>query len=398
MGGGGGGGGSSSGGSVSDPLIAAVSGDNRINATERSQGVTISGTQEAGATTAVKINGTTKAVTNNGTSWSVTLTSAELSALTDGNITIEAVSTSASGVVSSAVTRSVNLDTAIPLFQSASASARAGTVTLVFNESLDGAAQPTASQFTVKVGGNAFTPSGVTVSGSTVVLSGFTFGQGVTVEVDYQPNSGVLRDLAGNTVAQAGVTTMIVADGYISGATVYMVKNGVETAIPGAVTDSDGRVFIPKNVDLTGASIIVKGGYNVDTGVPNVAPLKAPVTLDANGKPTTGVINPLTTLVQAVVEQSGGTKTAAQAATSVAQALGISTALGGADLLAFDPIKAAAGGGASATDATNIQKVAAKVATVITLAAQSDSRNAAAASASVACIGRSCWWAGCWLR
>ncbi|MCA2993707.1 Ig-like domain-containing protein, partial [Gemmatimonas sp.] len=152
-----------------------------------------------------------------------------------------------------------------------------------------------------------------------------------------------------------------IADGYIRGAQIYIDTNGNGEADPGVDyyagdTDAQGNFFLPDSAPK--GTIIAVGGVNIDTGVPNDVPLKAPVGSTS--------VNPLTTLVQAVLEANVGTGAAGQtpeaidaATQAVASALGITGA--GADLTRYDPVAAAA------TD-PSAQKAAAKIATIFALA------------------------------
>jgi RTX calcium-binding nonapeptide repeat (4 copies) len=96
--------------------------------------------------------------------------------------------------------------------------------------------------------------------------------------------------------------------------------------------------------------------------------------LSAPGNST--VINPLTTLVQAVIDQGGGTIDAAEAEAQVKTALGLDPAL---DLLATDLIAEAAAGDLSALDA---QKASAIVVAILS-AAEDAAGNAAGEQAAV---------------
>jgi len=176
-------------------------------------------------------------------------------------------------------------------------------------------------------------------------------------------DTAAIQDLAGNDAAS--FTNTVVADGYIRGATVYIDvnKNGaidVGTDYLVGTTDENGNILIPGSAPA--GSIIATGGVNTDTGVANTMILKAP-----QGATT---INPLTTLVQAVIEKAVAAAPTsnpvvvdaayiAQAATKVAESLGLTTSLGGASLLTYDPIAKAD---------TVVQKAAAQVATIVSLA------------------------------
>ena len=238
------------------------------------------------------------------------------------------------------------VDTTAPTITLLTASSSAGTVTLTYDSPLDAAHAPVASSFTVtNAGVIRVVDSLVSVSGSVVTLSvpGLTAG---TLSVVYNDGTAgdaanAIQDLAGNDAAY--FSQAIVADGYIRGATVQIVDSNGAVLWTGT-TDANGNFFIPEGISGT---IIATGGVNIDTGVENTIELKAPA-----GSTT---INPLTTLVQAVVDASDGATSAADAASAVASSLG----LDGLNLLNYDPI---------ASDNVDAQKAAAQVATIVALA------------------------------
>lgn len=96
------------------PVIAIVSGDNRISSVEKSDGVNVSGTAEANATVSVTLGTVTKTVTANGSGvWVANFTSVEIPS--DGTTTISAVQTDAAGNAGVLIgTRDVTVDTAPP--------------------------------------------------------------------------------------------------------------------------------------------------------------------------------------------------------------------------------------------------------------------------------------------
>ena len=248
------------------------------------------------------------------------------------------------------------LDTAASNVVSLAAHSVPKTIELTYDGALDATNLPPTTAFTVTTGGSANAVASIAVAGSVMTLTMTSaFGAGA-VSLSYtDPTAGndatAIQDLAGNDAVS--FASGVVADGYVRGASVYIDTNRNGTADPGTdyfvgTTDAGGNFFIP-----TGApsgSIIAIGGVNIDTGVPNTMPLKAP-----EGSTT---INPLTTLVEAVVQASGGTTSAAAAAAAVATNLGL-TVPAGQTLLGYDPF--------SAGDLT-AQKAAAQVATIITLA------------------------------
>lgn len=134
-------------------------------------------------------------------------------------------------------------------------------------------------------------------------------------------------------------TSGVAVDGYIKGATVTMTihetVNGVETTrTVTRITDDKGNFDFGDEAGF--GNLTMTGGTDIATG----APVNGTYTAVAGAT----VINPLTTLVQALVDQG---QTAEAAETLVKTKLGLNAAL---DLNNFDAIAAATASGAS-TDA-----------------------------------------------
>jgi len=151
-----------------------------------------------------------------------------------------------------------------------------------------------------------------------------SLGQG-TINV-----SATQTDAAGNvqTVAapRASFTlqSAVVQDGLVKEAIAFIDvnKNGVrDNGEPFAKTDAKGVFTIASNAP---GPIVATGGINIDTGLANTITLKA--------QPGSTVVNPITTLVNAlVVEQS---LTLTEAETAVKSALGLDSKL---NLGTYDP-------------------------------------------------------------
>ncbi|OYZ26556.1 MAG: hypothetical protein B7Y23_00800, partial [Sulfurovum sp. 16-42-52] len=94
------------------PTINTVEGDNIINAVEKSDGVVISGTAEAGSSVAVTFGGVTKTVVATGGVWSASYAVGEVPA--DGTHTVSVVATDSAGNASIPATQIVRVDTAVP--------------------------------------------------------------------------------------------------------------------------------------------------------------------------------------------------------------------------------------------------------------------------------------------
>lgn len=268
-------------------------------------------------------------------------------------------------------------DTTPPMVQTMNAHSNGGvaghgTIELVYDSELDGSALPDVSAFHIETGGiaNPVLTMALKTGEPNVLILTMTNGFGAgAVSIKYSdPTSGndarTIQDLAGNDAD--GFMSGIIADGYIRGAQVYIDTNANGIADPtekltGVVTDANGNFFLPSKAPQ--GTIIAVGGINIDTGLPNLMPMKAPA-----GSTT---INPLTTLVQAAMDQatqSGTTLNASDAASKVAQSLGLSLPTG-VSLTNFDPLSAPSNDGV----ALAAQKAAAQVATIVSLAATSGS-------------------------
>ena len=314
--------------------------------------------------------------TDGGKTWTGTFTPTADLEDASNVISLAASYTDAAGNAGTAA-QSANfaVDTDAPAVVSMVADSASGTVTLTFDSPLDGTNLPLVGAFAVTVAGTPNAVASLAIAGNAITLTlTNSFVAGSQVNVTYTDPAGdaanAAQDVSGNDAA--GFTMGQVADGYVRGATVYIDTNENGEADPGVdylvgQTDSLGNFFIPSGAPT--GTIIAVGGVNIDTGVPNTVPLKAPA-----GSTT---VNPLTTLVQAVVESSEGTVDAAAAAQTVAQTLGL-TLPEGRSLTNFDPI-AAANSSTNPTEraaAVEAQKAAAQIATVVALASQDADANA----------------------
>lgn len=316
----------------------------------------LTGTTEAGATVKV-YNGATFLgnATVAGTNWSYS------AVVADGTTyQFNAKATDAAGNTSEATANfTVIGDTTAPVIDTntgLAAHSATKTIDLTYSEALNTTNIPLPASFAVMTGGVLNPVASVSVLGSVMTLTltnAFAAGAvTVTYTAPAAANANAIQDAAGNQ--SLGFMSGVIADGYLRGATVYIDTNGDGVADPAVdylvgTTDASGNFFIPSGAPVN--TIIAVGGINIDTGVKNTSPLKAPA-----GSMT---INPLTTLVQAVVDTSGGAITAANAAATVATSLGLTAGLGGQSLLNYDPISAGNLGA---------QKAAAQVATIVALA------------------------------
>ena len=247
----------------------------------------------------------------------------------------------------------------------------AQTITLTYDSALDASNKPPTTAFAATTAGAVNAVDSVDVSGATVTLKLHNAISSGAVSLVYTDPAGdtaaTIQDTAGNDAVS--FFSGVVVDGYVRGASVYIDTNHNGTADPASdyfvgVTDANGNFFVPAGAP--GGTIIATGGVNIDTGAVNTMALKAP-----EGSTT---INPLTTLVQAVVEDSG--VTAAVAAATVATNLGL-TVPAGQSLLDYDPYAADAAADLAA------QKVSAQVATIVTMTDNAVSGGGAAAVADV---------------
>jgi hypothetical protein len=325
-----------------------------------SGGVTFS--LKAGSDAALSIDGATGAVTLAG--------SPDFETQSTYDFTV--VATDAAGNSSEqALTLNINdLDEIPPEVLSVTGDSATETVTLTFNEALSSDPLPDASTFAVSQGGNPIAVTSVAVNGANVVL---TLGGDLVagpVQIVYTPGAGNnVTDVAGNE--SAGFTQLVVSDGYIRGASIYLDANNdgiaqTEELIEGATTDANGQVILPD--DIESGTLLIVGGVNMDTGAINKIVIKTKVGNTA--------ANPLTTLVE-TVKASGGL-TDEEAEQVVATGLGI-TLQAGQSLSTYDPIADTSAEGLAA------RKAVATVATILASAANT-AADAGAADAVVSSV------------
>ena len=102
---------------VTAPLAlvgTALPGDGVINLAEKTAGVTLSGSNESGATVALTIGSATRAATVSGTTWSYALTNEDYTALGQGSSTVGLQQTDAAGNPGASGSLAVKVDTVAP--------------------------------------------------------------------------------------------------------------------------------------------------------------------------------------------------------------------------------------------------------------------------------------------
>jgi len=155
-------------------------------------------------------------------------------------------------------------------------------------------------------------------------------------------------------LSDSGITSIVI-DGYISGATVFADANGNGVLDPGewsAITDEAGNYTLP--TDAPSGKIIASGGTDILTGQPFQGVLTAPA--------GSTVVNPITTLVQSLVESGS---TVEEASSTIQKGLGLSDDI---NPLSYDPLKDLANPNASAeakAKALSVQKIALQVSNVV---------------------------------
>lgn len=324
--------------------------------------------------------------TNSGTTWSAAQAAATTSFTlpTDTTYAVGAVQvrqTDSAGnttVTPASNAAAITVDTTVPVIQSMTAAG--SSVVLTFDGVLDALNTAGNGTFVVTVNGTGDAVTNVAVAGAVVTLTLTTaVVAGNNVQVTYtDPTAGndsnATQDLAGNDATS--FVSGIVADGYVRGAQIYIDANHNGTAeaselLAGVVTDANGNFFLPSTAPA--GSIIALGGTNIDTGLANTMPLKAPEGAT--------MITPLTTLVQSYLEATPAANLA-DANSAVLAALGLPSTI---DLSSYDSIAALASDSGD-TDALAVQKAAVQVATIVALAADDPSGTTTAAEAASAVI------------
>ena len=314
--------------------LDAVAGDDRIDASENSKNLTVSGASDAiGGNVALVIDGNTFSnvvVGDNGT-WSTTIDTTQL---IDGAHQFRATVTNAAGATGS-VGDLVTVDTTAPTVVLSSdtthfAVGQPVTVTATFSEAVHlGGAQYFEVGTDVTVTNEGFI-NDHTYAATFTPDSGLAFLAGFEVVI----NPGQVTDAAGNDNTDfVELTIGRSFDGYIVGGTVRYANGSGNGA--SATTGADG------GFSLSGGNgpLVMTGGTDSATGLAFTGVFYAP-----DGA---SVVSPLTTLIEKVIEAQPA-DSVAQANALVASALGLPA---GIDLTSLDAVAGALSGDASSTAA-----------------------------------------------
>lgn len=241
-----------------------------------------------------------------------------------------------------------------PVIQSMLTDSSKKTVTLIYDKALDASNLPDTTQFEAITLGAKNTVSTISVNGNVMTLTLTDNFHSGAFSLRYNDKT-VANDVKAiqdkNGIDASGFVQGIVADGYIRGAQIYIdTGNNNLVMQTGVITDSHGNFFLPS--DAPKGTIVAVGGFNIDTGLPNTMLMKAP-----SGSI---LINPLTTLVQAIVDNAN--MTSIEAAAIVAKNMGILLP-SGQSLLTYDPL---------GNNDVSVQKISTMVSSVVEIAARGD--------------------------
>ncbi|MGB1290459.1 MAG: hypothetical protein ACPG5F_05500, partial [Porticoccaceae bacterium] len=221
--------------------------------------------------------------TNNGLSWDLGSASADsdtaiISALEDGDYQVIVRQTnnsidSQTGEPRSSDSEMVEftVDTSAPEVQLISADSATGIITIAYNEELGVSSTPSPSDYVITQGGNDLSVSSVEVDVNNpqdlllTIESGLNSG---ALRVEYIPSDSLVQDIAGNASVD-GFSSMIVSDGYIRGAEIYVDRNAngigdADELLEGYTTDVFGQLILPDSVlnaeENIDKQLIIQGG------------------------------------------------------------------------------------------------------------------------------------------
>ncbi|MES2612617.1 MAG: Ig-like domain-containing protein, partial [Pseudomonadota bacterium] len=201
---------------------------------------------------------------------------------------------------------------------------------------------------------------GALFAGEGVAAAVHTLLQGIGA-TDASMAAGIsgVQALAGRLTA-AGIQGHV-ADGYLKGATVFADANGNHRLDAGewsTTTDGAGGFTLPASVQGT---LVATGGTDLLTNKAFKGMLTAPA--------GSTVVNPITTLVQALMDKGGASTTVEQAMALLAKVLSLPA---GINLLTYDPLAVLASSSASTAEkavALGYQKVAVALVNVVGIGA-----------------------------
>ena len=180
----------------------------------------------------------------------------------------------------------------------------------------------------------------------------------------------------------APTTEGVLVDGYIVGATVFRDLNGDGILNDGEFSVVTGEVGVFSGLGGFGGSIVAFGGTDISTDLEFAGVLKAPDGAE--------VINPLTTLVHAVMGDTTGKSASDMSALlsaaedKITSVLGIEPDLG--SITKNDPIALIATGGPGAPAALQMQLKAIQVANVLVTLSQSITNSGVSSDANAAAL------------
>ncbi len=295
----------------------------------------------------------------------------------EGSYSVVARQTVGGQVSESSVALSVTVDQTPATLVSLATSAADQTISVTYDSEMLESGSPASSAFTVRQGGAELVVDSVTVSGAVVTLSVTGLASG-SLQVSYEAPgdaASAIQDDVGNL--PVSFSQIVVSDGYIRGAEVYLDANGdgvaeVGELLSGVTSNSSGEILLDGAAAV--GELIIKGGVNVDTGAVNELTMAAPAGYS--------VVNPLSTIVAEVIKASDPAVTPLtieEAEAAVSASLGITLAEG-EDLSSYDPLSD------TSEAALSNQKVTAQLATVLVIASTSSEDASAAADAEAAAL------------
>ena len=254
-------------------ITTPIAGDNVINKTEATAGVTISGTAAAGIggaavngqTATITIVDSTNAVkdtlstTVSGGAWSVSLSAAQAQGLADGNYTIKANVSDAAGNAATTATQAITVDETNP------------TIAIT---------SPVAGDNTIN---KTEAAAGVTISGTAAAGTGGALVNGQTATITIVDGSNVVKDTLTATVT-AGAWSVSLTPSQAQSLTdgSYTIKANVSDAAGNAANTATQAI----TVDETNPTIVITSPIAGDNVI-NKAEAGAGVTISGTASSST---------------------------------------------------------------------------------------------------------------